>query len=107
MANTFTAKNAANGQVAATTTTIYTVPASTVGYRPCVTFFNTNASSQTVILSYLPNGGSNRKIRQFILAQNESAVFDERMLLNAGDALQAISSNASAVDYTVSLVEEA
>lgn len=106
MANVFTTKNAANGQVANTKTTIYTA-SSVTAYRPCVTFFNTNAATQTITLYYKASAGTSRSLRQFSLAQFQSAVFDERLILNTGDVLEAVTTTASAVDYTVSLTEEA
>ena len=107
MANNFTGKNAANGQVANVLSSIYTCPASTTAYRPCITLYNNNAATQTIVLYYLPSVGTARKLRQYILATDESAVYDERMHLNAGDAIQAVTTDATSVDYTVSLVEEA
>jgi hypothetical protein len=109
MAGTFTAKSIADGQVANSQTAIYTVPASRTGYVKQVTFFNTNAAAQTLIVWIKRSGGTSRKIRQFTLAQNESVDFlddGDTLELSTGDAIEASTTTATAVDYVVMGVEE-
>lgn len=105
MAGTFTAKVLADGQVANTLTAIYTVPGSTWAYVRTMVFHNTNAATQTVEL-YVNAGGTDRKLYRFQLAQNESAVVDDRITLEAGDIVKGQTTTAAAVNVTVHGVEE-
>lgn len=105
----FTAGTLADGQVATSVTALYTVPGATTAYLKSVTFLNTNAATQTLIVSVKRSGGTSRKVRQYTLAQNESADYIEpgsALLLSTGDAVEAITTTGTAVDYTVSGVLE-
>ena len=105
---TFTATALADGQVAATATTVYTCPSSTVAYIKSLTLFNSNAASQAVVLR-LNRSGTARLWKRYVLDQYESAnvlEHGESMILEAGDTITAESTNASAVDYTISGVLE-
>lgn len=109
MPGTFTAKTLADGQVAIAEGDIYLVPAATVGYVKQVAFYNTNAATQTLGVFIQRSGGTSRKIRQFILAQNESAdLLDDgdTLELAAGDAIRAVTTTATAVNYMVMGVQE-
>jgi len=105
MAGTFTAKALADGQVANTLTAIYTVPGSTTAYVRTMKFFNTNAATQTVEVD-LNSAGTDRQLYRFQLAQNESAVIDDRITLEAGDIIKATTTTATAVNFSVHGVEE-
>lgn len=97
----------ADGQVSDSKGTLYTVPASTVAYIGFFSLFNTNAATQTIIV-YI-NNGTSRKVRQFDLDQNESADVlesSQKIVLEAGDLIEAETTTASAVDFVISGVEE-
>jgi hypothetical protein len=99
----------ADGQLPSSKGTLYTVPALTVAYVKKLTLFNTNAATQTILV-YLNTTGTSRVWRRFVLAQNESAdVLGEgdSAILQAGDLIEASSTNASAVDYYIAGVLEA
>ena len=105
MPGTFTPKVLADGQLASTKSTLYTVPASTSAYIKEITFYNTNASSQTIAL-YVKPGATSRQIARYVLAQNEWAIFDFSTVLETGDLIEASSTNATAVDYVITGLEE-
>jgi hypothetical protein len=105
MAGTFTPKVLAEGQLASSKGTIYTVPSSTSAYIKQITFYNTNASTQTIAL-YLKPGSTSRQIARYVLAQNEFVIFDFSTLLEAADLIEASSTNATAVDYIITGLEE-
>lgn len=105
--STSTPKILADGQVASSKTTIYTVPALTQAIVRTITFFNTAASSQTVILYIKKSGGTSRTYARATLAQNEYAKESNVETLDAGDILEAETTNATSVDYTVMGVEVA
>jgi hypothetical protein len=105
----FTGKILAEGQVPNSKTTAYTVPANTVAYVSQISFFNTGSNEETVVV-YLNPSGTSRVWKRFILSENESAeCFDEgsRMLLEAGDLIEIMTTNATVVDYIITGVEEA
>ena len=109
MAGTFLGKSIADGQVANSQTAIYTVPASTVAFLKQATFFNTNAAAQTLLIWLKRSGGTSRKHRTFTLAENESVdLLDSgaTLELSTGDAIEASTTTAAAVDYVVMGVEE-
>ena len=109
MAGTFIGDTIADGQVAAAEAPIYTVPASTVAYVKQVAFYNTNALSQTLDLWIKKSGGTARKLRRFVMDQHESLdLLDsgETLELSAGDAVEAATTTAGAVDFVVMGVEE-
>lgn len=104
----FTAKALADGQLATTAGGAAIFTATVTTYVKKLTLFNTNAASQTIVL-YINFSGTNRSFRRYVLAQNESAdvlIDGESILLSAGDSIQATTTTATAVDYTVAGVEE-
>jgi len=105
MAGTFVAKALGEGQVASAKGTIYTVPASTWAYIKSITFYNTNATTQTLNV-YLKPGATSRQIRKISLAQYESYEFSIPYLLEAGDLIEADTTTATAVDYVITGIEE-
>lgn len=69
-----------------------------------ITMFNNISTEQTIILSMKKKFGALRKLRQYILKINESAEYlepGESLPLNAGDDIQAETTTADAVDFTV------
>lgn len=108
MAGTFTAKVLADGQLANSKGTLYTVPVSTAAYVKHFSIFNTNAATQTVIV-YLKPGATSRKVVQLTLAQNESANIVDLIgsfNLEAGDLIEAETTTAAAVDFVITGVAE-
>jgi hypothetical protein len=103
MANTF-APNGIDGQLPSSKGTLYTTPASTSAYVRSMTFVNTNAATQTITI--YKKSTTSRAIAVFTLAQNERLYLDEPMVLETGDLIEAVTTTAAAVDYTISLVEE-
>jgi len=101
----FLAKLAADGQLATSTAAIYTVPTNTAAYVRTMKFHNTNAATQTVNL-FINGSGTNRKTYRFQLLQNDTAVVDDAYTLEAGDSIQADTTTASAVDFSIHGVEE-
>jgi hypothetical protein len=105
MAGTFSPKVLGEGQVASSKGTIYTVPASTSAYVKSITFYNTNAATQTLNI-YLKPGATSRQIRRVSLAQYESYEFTSPYVLETGDLIEADTTTATAVDYIITGIEE-
>lgn len=94
----------ADGQVATTTGTLYTVPASTVTVIKSASFFNTNAATQTLNVYITRSGGTRRQIEQFTLSQYDTAHLlanGETLVLSTGDVLEADTTTTTAVDYMI------
>lgn len=102
-----TPKILADGQVAAVKTTIYTVPVATTAVIRTVAFVNVAVTTETVQLYYKPSGGTSRKFSQAQIAANEFAHEEDIGTMEAGDELEAETTNATSVDFTVMGVEEA
>lgn len=97
----------ADGQLATSITDIYTAAADKAVYPSLLTLFNTNAASQTILIYVTRAGSAARKIYRAVLAQNESAWCDLKgLILSEGDKIGAETTTATAVDYTLSGVEE-
>lgn len=104
----FTATVMGEGQLAASKTAVYTVPASTSAYVKFINVFNTNTSNETIIF-YINTNGTSRKWRQLVLEANESAtLLDDgaSLQLEAADIIEAETTTALKVDYVVTGVEE-
>ena len=100
----FVAGSLADGQVASSVGSIYT----STGVKTIVksaTFFNTNATAQTLNVYVTRSGGTRRQLyRDASMAQYTS--FDllsqgEVLVLSAGDSIDADTTTASAVDYVI------
>jgi len=104
----YAGKVLAEGQGAATKTTVYTVPASTVAFVKFFNIFNTSATSQTVLI-YLNLSGTSRLWRRIVLGENESATLldeGESVQLEAADLIEITTTTASVLDYIITGVEE-
>lgn len=103
---TFTPKVIGDGQLPAAKGTLYTVPVGTSTYIHNINVYNTNAATQTVQI-FLNTSGTSRRYRQFVLAQDESAeVFTQPVQLQTGDLVEGVTTNAAAVDYVLTGVEQ-
>lgn len=105
----FTPKAIADGEIPLAIGSIFTASAGIATYIKAITLFNKNVLNQ-VILIEVNRTGVNRFWRRFELQQFESAdVLDDgqTMILEAGDVIFASATTASAVDFTISGVEEA
>lgn len=105
----FTAGTLSDGQLATSIGALYTVPGATKAYVKALVLFNDNAAQQTIVLYIKRSGGTRRKWRRFVLEQNETANPIEEggsITLSTGDAIEAITTTATAVDYTVTGVLE-
>lgn len=104
----FAAKALGDGQLSDSQAAIYTCPLNTVAYVKSITLFNTGASIETVIL-WINRSGTPRKWRQYIFGANEHADVlggASSIILEAGDTIEAMTTTAGTVDYTISGVEE-
>lgn len=95
----------ADGQLATSKTTIYTVPDLSYACIEFASFFNTNAASQTILLYVKRSGGTSRVIGRVVLAQNEHAWLVDQAIsslrLSAGDIIEAQTTTAEAVDFLI------
>ena len=105
-----TAKSLADGQLAATKGTLYTVPGGTVAYVKFLHVHNTGSTTETVVIYVKRSGSSSRTVGRVILAQNEAADVldkDATLTLSTGDVIEGETTNATTVDYTITGAEEA
>ena len=104
----FTPRALSDGQLPNSIGVIFTATADIATYVKTVSLFNTNVTQQIIDL-YVNRSGVNRQWRRIQLDQYESAealTNGDSKLLEAGDTLLAVTTTASAVDYTVDGVEE-
>ena len=104
----FTGKSLADGQVATTWGTIYG-PSGVKANLRSADFFNTNAATQTLEFRITRNGSTARKFPRCTLLQNESCRLltdGEVIVLSTLDVLQAQTTTATAVDYTITGADE-
>ena len=106
MAGTFTGKSLAEGQVATSEGDLYLVPSSTVGYVKKLHLFNTSATTQTCDVYIKRSGLTTRRIRRVVLAQYESAELENIGPLAAGDAIRALTTTATVLDFVATGTEE-
>lgn len=100
-----TPKILANGQVASSKTTIYTVPALSQAIIRTVTFVQVSGSTQIVILYVKKSAGTSRVFSRAQLEANEFAHEEDIGTLDTGDVLEAETTNATSVDFSVMGVE--
>lgn len=102
-----TPKILANGQFAATKTTIYTTPASTTTYVRRFAIFNSGANTENVKIYIKVSAGTSRLVDLGTLLTGERADVDlEYYTLSAGDVIEAQTTTASAVDYIIAGAEQ-
>jgi hypothetical protein len=103
----FTGKSIADGQVATSWAAIFTAAAKVI-IKSC-DFLNTNAAQQTIEVGVTRSGSSRRIVGRAVLDQNEkyALVSDgEALVLSSGDTLDAQTTTATAVDFTVTGADE-
>ena len=106
MAGTFTTKQLSNGQLAATTGTLYTAPAATTTIIKTITLVNTDSSTRTVNV-YLSTGTTrNLTPSNLSLGAGEAYIIDEVTTLSATNLISGAASVANVIDYTISGIEE-
>jgi hypothetical protein len=103
---TNTPKLLAEGQVPAIKGTLYTVPANTKAIIRTVTFANVAATTEIVNLYVKQSGGTSRRISRAQISINEFAHEEDIGTLEPGDEIEAYTTNATSVDYTVHGVEQ-
>lgn len=99
----------ANGQVATTKSTIFEVEDPSSGGSGKVnvkkiTLFNTNSTAQTAIIFIKERNGTSKILRQFGLEENDGGEYlepGEELPLDNGDAIEAETTTAGAVDFVV------
>jgi hypothetical protein len=109
MSGTFTPLPLMVGQLPTSQGNIAVCPSGTNYYVKQIFLFNKNVATQTIFLYLLPSGGVAGTWHRLVLAQNESAhVLEdgESVTLTAGDAIQSVTTTGSAVDYTITGVQE-
>lgn len=98
----------AEGQVAAVKGTIYAVPAGKQAIIRTVAFVQTGGvPSETVQLYVKKSGSTSRKFSRAQIATNEFAHEEDIGTLDAADELEAETTNATSVDFSVMGVEVA
>ncbi|MCA9915072.1 MAG: hypothetical protein KC496_17075 [Anaerolineae bacterium] len=103
---TRTPKNLASGYVSDSKGTLFT--ATTATYITGLSMINENAADQTVLLYRKPSGGSSRLWKRITaFAQYFSfSLGDEKLVMDAGDEIEAETTTASAVSFQIDGVEE-
>jgi hypothetical protein len=95
----------ADGTLATSKTTIYTVPADTVVWPRFLSIFNTSVTAQTVLVYLKRSGSSSRTLRRYSLDQYENALVfdkDDNLCLSAGDEIEAETTTVGVVEYVLS-----
>lgn len=109
MSGNFTPLPISNGQLPNAQASLIVAPGGTNYYLKQFFLYNENATLQTIQLWLFPNGGAAELYKQLQLAQNESADIlehGESITLTPGDAIQAVTTTAAAVDYHFTGVQE-
>lgn len=100
-----TPKILAEGQLAAAKGTIYTVPAATQAIIRNVAFGNIGGVTEQVVLYVKKSGGTSKLFSKAQLDMDEFAHEEDIGTLDAGDELEAETTNAASVDFSVHGVE--
>jgi len=99
---TYTGASLADGQVGGSAANVYAVPSGKTAVIKTFSVYNTNTTAETVKAYVLRKGGTARQIGIAVLAQNESKEFiDNAITLSSEDSLQAETTTASKVDYSI------
>lgn len=106
--STFQGKPLAQGEVQTAQAALFAATAARCTYVKGFSLYNKNAATQTIAV-YLKVAGVVRKFRTFVLLQDESADVlsnGSTWELATGDEIQAVTTTAAAVDFTITGVEE-
>lgn len=96
--------NLADGQLGASAAQI--LAGATVGsVRIDAVLHNTGSNEETVVLTFQRNGGTARRIARAVLDENEALVLSA-LPVESGDVLLGVTSNASVVDYLISVAAD-
>ena len=96
--------NLTDGQLAASPAEI-TVGPCDIAKRLNLTFCNTGTAEETIILTLTRSGGTARRLKRVVLQENEQ--FEICGLpLDSDSSLKGSTTNAGAVDYTISIGAE-
>ncbi len=97
----------ANGQLANTKGTLYTVPALTVTIVKSITVVNTDSSARTINLYIKKAAGTSRRIcpKDLSLGIGACYTIDDDKTLGAGDLIEGDCSAATVADYVISGAE--
>lgn len=95
----------AEGQVAAAKGTIYTVPIGKNAIIRTVAFTHVAGATQTVQLYVKKSGSVSRKFSRAQIAANEFAHEEDIGTLSAADELEAETTSATSVDFSIHGVE--
>lgn len=103
-----TIKKLAEGQLAAATAAIYTVPASTQAIIRRIVLVNTDTSARTVNLFTDASGTDRRECPKDLSleANGGMVILDKIITLEAGDKIEGDASVADKVDYQIDGVEQ-
>jgi len=102
----YTEKRLASGQVAASLTTVYTVPGSTTALLTLLWLYNTNSTVETITMAL--DDGTDRTLAVLDLESGDYATIDlHGLALSAADELKLDSTNATQVNYVLCGVEKA
>jgi hypothetical protein len=104
---TTTPKVLAEGQLAAAKATIYTVPAGLQAIIRNVAFGNIGGVTENLNLYVKKSGSTSRLFSKAQLDMDEFAHEEDIGTLDAGDELEAETTNATSVDFSVHGVEVA
>lgn len=102
----FDGKSLADGQVAAAKATIYTCPGGTHAYVKHMKFHNTGGGTETLIVYVKRSGSVSRVHFRAVLSTLETAEELAPISLAAGDVIEATTTTATTVDYTLTGAEE-
>ena len=101
-------KALADGQLANTKGTLYTVPTRTTAIVKSITLVNTDSVTRTVNLYVKKDGTNSRRIipKDLSLVAGASLEHNRVVTLEAADLIEGDASAADVVDYVVNGVEE-
>lgn len=103
---TNTPKLLGQGQLLASKSTLYTVPADTRAIIRTITLAHVAGGTQTINLYVKQSGGISRNVSRALLLTDEFAHEEDIGTLEPGDEIEGDATNAASVDYTIHGVEQ-
>jgi hypothetical protein len=101
---TITAKQLADGQLAAAEGVLYT--AASIAYVRSIVLQNRGSGSNACELWLRPSGGSSRRLSYAILSASYTQEWTAPLVLDVSDAIRGAATSANQVDYTIYGAEE-